>query len=106
VFWASLLVGAAFHLPVALVLCAALGAVTAVAVRPWPLDGAAVASAGQQSTNLPRLSRPEAPAPEVTELLHDRSGRVLELVRYRIQPTNDSTPRAAAVRFSGSMNGR
>jgi MFS family permease len=88
-------IGAAFGLPVALGLCAGLGAVTAVAVRPWRLDGAsATAAAGSQSATRPAappLPRPEEPAPELTELLHDRSGRVLELVRYCVDPVDRDT---------------
>ena len=83
-------VGAAFGLPVALFLCAGLGGITAVAVRRWSLDAAAVPAAGTQSRtrHAAPLPRPEPPAPELTELLHERSGRVLELVRYCIDPAN------------------
>jgi predicted MFS family arabinose efflux permease len=88
--------GAALGLPIALGLCAGLGAVAAIAVRPWRLDEAPKpAMAGPRpSAALPAASplpRPEAPAAELTELLHDRSGRVLEAVRYRVDPTS-ATP--------------
>ena len=42
-------------------------------------------TAAPRTRPAPPLPRPEPPAPELTELLHDRSGRVLELVRYRIE---------------------
>jgi MFS family permease len=81
-------VGAALGLAPALGLCAGLGTAAAVAVRPWQLDGTA-AAAGSRAAALPAavpLPRPEAPATELLETLHDRSGRVLELVRYRVEP--------------------
>ena len=79
-------VGAVLGLPVALGLCAGLSAAAAVAVRPWQLDGTVpTAASGAPPIAVP-LPRPEAPAAELTDLLHDRSGRVLELVRYRVDP--------------------
>jgi predicted MFS family arabinose efflux permease len=81
-------VGAALGLPLALGLCAGLGAAAALAVRPWGLDGTA-AAAGPRAAALPAavaLPRPEAPAAELRARLHERSGRVLELVRYRVDP--------------------
>jgi MFS family permease len=84
-------VGAAFGLPVALVLCAGLGAATAVVVRPWSLDGAVSARPQPATLPVPPLPRPEAPALELTELLHDRSGRVLELMRYHVDPADRDT---------------
>jgi hypothetical protein len=76
--------GARLGLPTALGLCAGLGAVAALAVRPWRLDGAATATAAPPPAVPP--PRPEAPAAELAELLHDRSGQVLEAVRYRLDP--------------------
>jgi MFS family permease len=81
-------IGAAFGLPVALGLCAGLGGVAAVAVRPWRLDGASASAQSATRPAAPPLPRPEEPAPELTELLHDRSGRVLELVRYCVDPVD------------------
>ena len=79
-------VGAVLGLPVALGLCAGLSVAAAVAVRPWQLDGIVPAAASGVTPIAVPLPRPEAPAAELTDLLHDRSGRVLELVRYRIDP--------------------
>jgi hypothetical protein len=63
-------------------------------VRPWRLDAAATATAATPPAVPP--PRPEAPAAELAELLHDRSGQVLEAVRYRLDPAD----RAA---FLGAM---
>src|SRR5215213_9564269 len=60
--------GARLGLPTALALCAA----AALAVRPWRLDAAATATAATPPAVPP--PRPEAPAAELAELLHDRSG--------------------------------
>ena len=79
--------GAALGLPVALSLCAGLGAVAAIAVRPWRLEGGGAPAAAPLPTAVP-LPRPEAPALELTDLLHDHSGRVLELVRYHVDPAD------------------
>jgi MFS family permease len=76
--------GAALGLPTALGLAAGFGALAAVAVRAWRLDPRA-APATPGSVPMPR---PEAPAEELAELLHDRSGRVLEVVRYSIDPAD------------------
>jgi MFS family permease len=77
-------VGAVLGLPVALGLCAGLSVATAIAVRPWQLDGTIPVAASRAALVAVPLPRPEAPAAELTDLLHDRSGRVLELVRYRV----------------------
>jgi hypothetical protein len=79
--------GAALGLPIALSLCAGLGAVAAIAVRPWQLEGGGAPAAAPLPTAVP-LPRPEAPALELTDLLHDHSGRVLELVRYHVDPAD------------------
>jgi MFS family permease len=57
-------------------------AVAAVLVRRWRLDPPAVVEAGASAP----LPRPGAPAAALTELLSEDSGRVLEVVRYRIDP--------------------
>jgi MFS family permease len=79
-------VGAVLGLPVALGLCAGLSAIVAVSVRRWQLDGTGPAAGSRVARSAVSLPRPEAPAAELTDLLHDRSGRVLELVRYRVNP--------------------
>jgi MFS family permease len=82
-------VGSRAGVPVALGLCAGIGALTAAAVRPWRLVSFVRATAGRAKA-LPaiRLPRHEAPAPVLAELLHDESGRVLEAVRYRVDPAD------------------
>jgi len=81
-------VGTRLGVPAALVLCGAVGAITAVAVRPWRLSvlmpdpGRAWA---KKLLEIP-LPRPRDPAPTLTGLLHADSGRVLEAVYYRIDP--------------------
>jgi hypothetical protein len=88
-------VGTRAGVPVALALCAGLGAMAAAAVRPWRLDGAAPGTAGARVQGLPAvpLPRPKAPAPALAELLHEDSGRVLEAVHYRVDPAT-ATPSA------------
>ena len=61
---------------------AAGAAVAAVAVRGWSLD--APVSVGP-AVSVP-LPRPQAPAAALSGLLAEESGRVLEVVRYRINP--------------------
>jgi len=57
-------------------------------VRPWRLDpAAAVAPEGGGSAAVP-VPVPEAPAAELEKLLGERSGRVLEVVRYSIDPAD------------------
>ncbi len=58
-------------------------ALAAVAVRRWRLDAPATAEA---SVTAPPLPRPAAPAAVLSDLLVEGSGRVLEVVRYRIDP--------------------
>ena len=58
-------------------------AVAAVAVRRWRLDAPATTEA---SVTAPPLPRPAAPAAVLSDLLVEGSGRVLEVVRYRIDP--------------------
>jgi MFS family permease len=62
---------------------AAGAAVSAFAVRRWRLEGPAPVAAEANPVPLPR---PQAPAAALSELLAEDSGRVLEVVRYRIDP--------------------
>ncbi len=62
---------------------AAGAAGAAFLVRRWRLDGPAPAAAAAVTVPLPR---PQAPAAALTEVLAEDSGRVLEVVRYRIHP--------------------
>ena len=57
-----------------------------IAVRPWQLDGTGSTVGPRAALAAVQMPRPEAPAAELVDLLHDRSGRVLELVRYRVNP--------------------
>ncbi len=65
----------------ALLLAAGLAAVAAIGVKGWALD--ATPSAEGPSVPMPR---PEAPADELRPLLGTDSGRVIEAVRYTIDP--------------------
>ena len=79
--------GARFGVAPALAAAAAGGAALALLVRPWRLEppaegrGGGTAAAGG-------VPVPEAPAAELEKLLGERSGRVLEVVRYRIDPAD------------------
>ena len=55
----------------------------AVAVRGWRIDSVALATPPEDTVREPK---PEAPAQELHALLGEHSGRVLEVVRYRIDP--------------------
>lgn len=77
--------GARFGVGPALGAAALGGMVIAVAVRPWRLDPAAAAAEGGGMSVVPV---PEAPAAELEKLLGERSGRVLEVVRYQIDPAD------------------
>jgi len=83
-------VGTRVGVPAALAVCAGTGALAAVAVRPWRLDGSAAGTAGARLKGLPAvpLPRPKAPAPTLSDLLHEDSGRLLEAVHYRIDPAD------------------
>ncbi|MBL6457429.1 MFS transporter [Belnapia sp. T6] len=83
-------VGTRAGVPMALVLCAGAGALAAVAVRPWRLDGSAPGTAASRVKGLPDvpLPLPKAPAPTFADLLHEDSGRLLEAVHYRIDPVD------------------
>ena len=65
---------------------AGLGAVAAVAVRRWRIDS--VAPRPGPPPRRPAATAPEAPAPGVADLLDEHSGRVLEVVRYRVDPAD------------------
>src|SRR6476661_3864639 len=86
-------VGGRFGVPLALGAAAGLGAVAAVAVRGWRIDSVALAPATAAPAPAPE---PEAPDPALRALLGEHSGRVLEVVRYWIDPAQ----RAA---FLGAM---
>jgi MFS family permease/quinol monooxygenase YgiN len=77
--WAGTLVG----VQAALIAFGIAGAVAALVMRRWSLDPAATAES--PTTTLPR---PEAPAAELAPLLARDRDRVLELVRYRIDPAD------------------
>ena len=83
-FWGW--VGTRVGVPAALCLCAGIGIITAAAVRPWRLIGVArnVVRRAKVLAITP-LPRP-APASALVELLHEESGRVLEAVRYYVDP--------------------
>jgi MFS family permease len=82
-------VGTKAGVPAALGLCAGVGALTAVAVRPWRLAGTALGAVGRARSLLSiPLPRPAAPASTLTELLDDESGRVLEAVHYQVDPAD------------------
>ncbi|WP_043362137.1 MFS transporter [Belnapia sp. F-4-1] len=75
--------GGSFSVPLALGLAAAGCAIAAVLVRPWRIDSLALSEAPPASAVMPQ---PEAPAAELRGLLGEASGRVMEVVRYRIDP--------------------
>jgi MFS family permease len=75
--------GGSFSVPLALGLAAAGCAIAAVLVRPWRIDSLALSEAPSAAAAIPM---PEAPAAELRSLLGEASGRVMEVVRYRIDP--------------------
>jgi predicted MFS family arabinose efflux permease len=83
-------VGTRAGVPVALSICAGTGILAAAAVRPWRLDGFAPRSPGARVRGLPPvpLPQPKAPAPTLSDLLHEDSGRVLEAVHYQVDPAD------------------
>jgi MFS family permease len=83
-------VGTRLGVPMTLALCAGIGAIAAVTVRPWRLPSFAPGAAKSWAKGLlaTPLPQPRAPAPALRELLHDESGRVLEAVHYRVDPAN------------------
>ncbi|WP_043839888.1 MFS transporter [Muricoccus aerilatus] len=89
-------VGTREGVPVALGISAGIGAVIAVAVRPWRLAGS-TQGRGRWAKALAAvpLPRPSVPSPVLKAMLHDESGRVLEAVHYRIDPADRDTFLAA-----------
>ena len=83
-------VGTRLGVPAALILCGAIGAITAAAVRPWRLSVFMPDSGRTWAKKLLEipLPRPRDPAPTLTGLLHADFGRVLEAVYYRIDPAD------------------
>ena len=77
--------GARFGVAPALAAASVGGMALGFLVRPWRLDPAAAAPEGVGSAAVPV---PEAPAAELEKLLGERSGRVLEVVRYCIDPAD------------------
>ena len=75
--------GARFGIAPALLIAAVTCAGAAIAVRGWKLDGAPASEAPAVP-----MPKPEAPAAELGPLLTDRSGRVLEVVRYTVDPAD------------------
>ncbi len=73
--------GSTFGVAPALLLAAGCATVSAFAVRRWRLDAAP--SAESPAVQLPD---PEAPAAELRSVLAEDSGRVIEQVRYSIDP--------------------
>ncbi len=65
----------------ALLFAAAAAAASALAVRGWRLD----AAPAPEAPSVP-LPRPEAPAAELRSVLAENSGRVVEQVRYSVDP--------------------
>jgi MFS family permease/quinol monooxygenase YgiN len=80
--------GARFGVGPALAAAAVGGMALALLVRPWRLDPAAAPAARKGEEPAAVVPVPEAPAAELEELLGERSGRVLEAVRYRIDPAD------------------
>jgi MFS family permease/quinol monooxygenase YgiN len=80
-------VGAEFAVGPALAAAAVGGMVLGLLVRPWRLDPAAT-PAPRKGEDAVAVPVPEAPAEELQSLLGERSGRVLEVVRYSIDPAN------------------
>ncbi len=80
--------GARFGVAPALAAAAAGALALALLVRPWRLDPAAAATARREGDGAAAVPVPEAPAAELETLLGERSGRVLEVVRYRIDPAD------------------
>ncbi|MDQ1079419.1 MFS transporter [Pseudoroseomonas cervicalis] len=75
--------GDVFGVQAALLGFGAGGAVAALVMRRWSLDPRPAAEAASSL-----LPQPEAPAAELVPLLAQGRGRVLEMVRYRIDPAD------------------
>ena len=83
-------IGARFGVSPALAAASAGAMAIALAVRPWRLDPAAARDGGGATSAAVSVPVPEAPAAELEKLLGERSGRVLEVVRYRVDPADRS----------------
>ncbi|CAA9283139.1 MAG: Uncharacterized MFS-type transporter [uncultured Acetobacteraceae bacterium] len=79
--------GARFGVAPALAAASVGGIALSLLVRPWRLDPAATPAAREGDTPA-AVPMPEAPAAELEKLLGERSGRVLEVVRYCIDPVD------------------
>jgi MFS family permease len=75
--------GATFGIEPALLLAAVICAAAAIGVRGWRLDTAPTSEAPRVAMPLP-----DAPAAELRHILDDHSGRVLEVVRYTVDPAD------------------
>jgi MFS family permease len=75
----------------ALLAFGSIGLVAGLAVRPWDMEGI---HRPETPATTP-MPEPEAPAPELASLLARGRGRVLEGVRYRIDPADRSAFLAA-----------
>jgi MFS family permease len=75
--------GASLGIQPALLFAAAAAAVCALLVRGWPLDAPPAAEA----PTVP-MPRPEAPSDELRDVLAGDTGRVLEVVRYTVDPAH------------------
>ena len=75
--------GSHFGIAPALLLAAATCAAAAFGVRRWSIDAAPTAEAPSVA-----IPRPEAPAAELRHILAEDRGRVLEVVRYTVDPAD------------------
>jgi MFS family permease len=75
--------GSHFGIAPALLLAAATCAAAAFGVRRWSIDTAPSADAPPVA-----IPRPEAPAAELRHILAEDRGRVLEVVRYTVDPAD------------------
>ncbi|NOG69463.1 MFS transporter [Roseicella sp. DB1501] len=84
-------IGGRFGVPPALGAAAIGGALAAILVRGWRIDSVALIEGPPAATSEPKPApvpepQPEAPAESLQAQLGERSGRILEAVRYRIDP--------------------
>lgn len=84
-------IGGRFGVPPALGAAAIGGALAAILVRGWRIDSVALTEGPPAATSEPKPApvpepQPEAPAESLQAQLGERSGRILEAVRYRIDP--------------------
>ncbi|MBU8539575.1 MFS transporter [Falsiroseomonas tokyonensis] len=81
--------GESFGIGYAMGLSGVLCAVTGLLVRRYPIEAPSAELAGQAGdASPPAVPRPEPAAQSLAALLNDDSGRVLEAVRYRIDPAD------------------